>query len=200
MPILLNNLKNVYCWKITESINELSNNFNLKKSLTLKIEQLNSINKKRQFLSTLNILNFLNIDINDLFYEDSGRPRINSLKSISISHKIDTVAVAISNKKNVGVDIELFSPKILKAEKFIMSDTFTFNNENDKLNYLMKCWGAKESIFKIQKTKKSIFDKNFFQEIYIEDNYGLAIVDDLRYQLNFSRLDNYQLVKAILDE
>tara|TARA_B100001059_G_C17786217_1_gene557257 strand:+ start:880 stop:1086 length:207 start_codon:yes stop_codon:yes gene_type:complete len=68
------------------------------------------------------------------------------------------------------------------------------------MNYLIKCWGAKESIFKIQKTKKSIFDKNFFQEIYIEDNSGIAIVDDLRYQLKFSRLDNYQLVKAILDE
>lgn len=83
-------------------------------------------------------------------YTSKGKPYLDQGPHISISHSADKVAVIRSRKRQVGIDIQTISTKILKIEpKFIGEAERRFIPAIDKMDYLHIIWGAKESLYKI---------------------------------------------------
>ena len=105
----------------------------------LKIKQLQQ-KLKTDLLKTLGL--------NDLIATDeAGKPFLTDGRYISISHSGERVALVVSNRP-VGVDIQLFSPKILQVQaKFINKEDF-FHPEMDMQEQLHFLWTAKEALYK----------------------------------------------------
>lgn len=71
-----------------------------------------------------------------------GAPRVH----ISISHCADMVAVAVNPDKMIGVDIELWRPKLLKVK-----DRFLTADESRRIaspRELLQAWTVKEAVYK----------------------------------------------------
>lgn len=69
----------------------------------------------------------------------------------SISHCGDYAAAIVSTNRRVGIDVELFTPKIEKVMyKFLHADELAFveKQQGDHLPLLTLLWSAKESLFK----------------------------------------------------
>jgi len=84
-------------------------------------------------------------------YNSNGKPRlVNSQYSISISHTRNFVAVLLSEKEHIGIDLETIQPRIEKiARKFITPEEEKYIEADKKLIYQHVFWGTKEVLFKI---------------------------------------------------
>ncbi|MEZ4874366.1 MAG: 4-phosphopantetheinyl transferase [Flavobacteriaceae bacterium] len=112
----------------------------------------------------------------DLYYDDNGKPHLRDGKKISITHSYVFSAIIISDAE-VGIDIEMQRPKILKiAHKFTPIEEYrTLVNEEALIRKLTMVWGAKgKSLQKFCGTWVS-----FLQHIYVED-FEMSSTDYLR--------------------
>jgi 4'-phosphopantetheinyl transferase len=102
--------------------------------------------------------------------ELSGKPRLNvEHLEISISHSGKFAAVAVSEKKPVGLDIEKLSPKISRLYPKFMNDAEIkkLKGEND-LRQMQLVWSAKESLFKYY----GAGGLDFREHLHIDRIYG----------------------------
>ena len=68
---------------------------------------------------------------------------------ISISHTLNTVGIAVSEKFKLGLDIEVVRPKILNIKhKFLSVEELTFI-DTESIAELTKVWTAKEALYKV---------------------------------------------------
>jgi len=82
-------------------------------------------------------------------YDLKGKPFLNNQKGISISHSNEMVAIGISNETHFGIDIQYKTDKIFKIKsKFLSKKESKFLGKTDNMEFLIKIWSAKESIFK----------------------------------------------------
>ena len=167
-------------WEISETINELMTKVLLShKSIKLLNQKKLDIHKK-QFLAIRNILKQLSIDDQDIAYEQSGKPFIiGSQNNLSFSHS-GTYAAAILSDRDVGIDIEKMSDRMLKIKSKYLETELNYPFELTA-ETLLVYWNIKESIFKaIDKSgidfKKNILvppleiKKNKLKSWYIDDD------------------------------
>lgn len=146
------------------------------------IDKTSNIKLKRQRffvwkLLEIALLQSYGLNINNInFSVDKNGKWYCSECFFSLSHCDDAVAVAVS-KKPVGVDIENVNYNFNKgfAEKILTDNElkeYNTKNDKDKLLYLLKCWCAKESIFKAS-------DKDTFHpsEIEYKTNTKIDIIN-----------------------
>ncbi len=139
-------------WKITESVDDLL----LLKSLNAfedsEFKKISNTNRKRQWLSTRVLLNELCGSNQIIHHTESGVPFIESSKlKISISHTTNYVAVMLSEKFELGIDIEAINPRALKVKhKFLSEEELSaLLNGKNELEKICTAWSAKESLFKL---------------------------------------------------
>ena len=191
----------ILIWKITESLEELSNSIILEPLNQERVTSMKSTVHKCAFLSVRKLLQEINHTDSDLYYDQFGKPHLKNENFISITHSHQFSALIISNKK-VGIDIELQREKILSiANKFSLETL----NQNHKENYIKKLtviWGAKEAIFKI-KNETGISFKNHIQvnPFELEENKTIASLNfnslNEKFKIHFQEFENYTLVYAI---
>jgi len=98
----------------------------------------------------------------EIKYNKNGNPYIDIEHYISITHSNGLVGVIISNKKEIGIDIEIISPKILRtAHKFITDKELNLFKEVDKIKKTYLNWCCKETLFKIKEHGGFDFKENF---------------------------------------
>lgn len=139
-------------WKIIK--NEEFDNKKLSSVSKDKLKYLKKNIHKKQFLSSREILNLINVEDEDIMYDDKGKPYIvDDERKISFSHSGIYSAIAISNN-NIGLDIETKFDKIEKVISKFLSDKEMkmFSNRDEYI----KAWCTKESIYKILDKKKSM--------------------------------------------
>lgn len=90
------------------------------------------------------------IDAVKIAYTTTGKPFIAGHPQwhISISHAANLIAVYISEKKAVGIDIEQENTMILKARSHFINPREASDFPTLGLRQLHLIWGAKEAIFK----------------------------------------------------
>ena len=191
----------ILIWKITESLEELSNSIILEPLNQERVTSMKSTVHKCAFLSVRKLLQEINHTDSDLYYDQFGKPHLKNENFISITHSHQFSALIISNKK-VGIDIELQREKILSiANKFSLETL----NQNHKENYIKKLtviWGAKEAIFKI-KNETGISFKNHIQvnPFELTENKTIASLNfnslKEKFKIHFQEFENYTLVYAI---
>jgi len=116
-----------------------------------EIDKLNSIQyerRKREFLGVRNLVQQQFGKHEQIVYSETGKPMLKeSGYCISISHSGDYEVVFVHPTDEVGVDIQVVTPKILKILKRFANEREFAHAEGDVWRSLV-IWCAKEALFK----------------------------------------------------
>lgn len=159
----------VLIWKIEESFEYLSEGIQLTPHCRNRVEGMKSNIHRRGFMSVRHLLAEVGYTDFDLYYDEKGKPHLKDGKKISITHSFTFSAIIVSSVE-VGIDIEMQRPKILKiAQKFTPIEEYrTLANEEALIRKLTMVWGAKESLY------KSFAEKGVsFKEHIVVTNFDL---------------------------
>jgi len=153
-------------WKIEEPYEQLADGIVLTDHCQDRVDGMKSDLHRRGFMSVRHLLAEEGYVDHDLFYDEKGKPHLKDGKKISITHSFTFSAIILSDTE-VGIDIEMQRPKILKiAHKFTPVEEYrTLANDDAVMRKLTIVWGAKESLY------KSFAEKgvSFLQHIYVHD-------------------------------
>ena len=202
MPFLkdfiINNSTKIILWKII--IGELDDKHISKEEIgLLKIRK--EKNSREYFLAVRKLLKNEDSELT-IKYDLKGKPYLNKEKGISISHSNEIVAIGISNEIDFGIDIQYKTNKIFKIKnKFLSKNESKFLDKTNDIEFLIKLWSAKESIYKaIGKEGISfsndleidiINDKDLFRAgYYKKDNIKI------KFDLDFSFIEEYIICHA----
>lgn len=156
----------VLIWKIEESYETLNAGIELTDHCRNRVDGMKSDIHRRGFMSVRHLMAEAGYVDHDLFYDDKGKPHLTNGTHISITHSFTFSAIILSDIE-VGIDIEMQRPKILRiAHKFTPIQEYrTLANDDAVMRKLTMVWGAKESLY------KSFAEKgvSFLQHIYVED-------------------------------
>lgn len=187
--ITVSDTTKVLIWKIEESLEWLSNDIELTEHCNDRVSNMKSMIHQRGFMSVRHLLKAAGYTDFDLYYDSIGKPHLKDGKKISITHSFTFSGIIISDTE-VGIDIEMQRPKILKiAHKFTpVEEYLTLANEDARIRKLTMVWCAKESIYKSFATK----GVRFLNDIFVED-YRLEQLET-RASVNFKgRVEDYQV-------
>ena len=158
-------------WQITEQ-----EDFFLAKVPLSKVIQ--HPHKRKQHLAGRYLLAFLAPDfpIGEIAIADSKKPYLRDDKyHFSISHCGDYAAAILSKTKRVGIDIEIFDPKILRIQhKFLSNKELDFirQEKQNPLSLYTTLWCAKEAIYKWFSFGRVNFKENIQLSSFLFKNDG----------------------------
>lgn len=134
-------------WKIEETIDYYLSELSHKEWLEI-VENTISVNRKKTLLATRLLLKHLVGSEKHICYLESGKPYLSDRTwNISISHTKDYVAIVVNKERNLGLDIEQRTDKVLRVEeRFIGHGEYI--EESNKTLHLLLHWSAKEAAFK----------------------------------------------------
>ena len=154
----------------------------------MKYKQI--IDQKQQIISRY----FKNKYIKNWYINENKKPLSNDIY-FNISHSHDYVILAISNKYNIGIDIELKNDKREdRLKNFICNkEELDFIKENDDF---YKIWTSKESLLKCVGTGL-VNDLKKVNSLPIDD---MKEYDGKRYYSHYINYDNYSLSITIMSD
>ena len=128
--------------------------------------------------------------------DENGKPFLKDGRHISVSHSGEKVVLVVSNRP-VGVDIQLFSPKMLRIQsKFINEEDF-FLPDGDLQEQLHFLWTAKEALYKALGKKGISLKKDIIiKHISSDRKTGKGQIKNRLFNLFFLKEDNYYLAVA----
>ena len=141
----------IHIWKIEESESQLSEEITLTDKCRKRMLGMKSELHRRGFLSIRHLMAEEGYQDADMYYDDAGKPHLKDGKHISITHSNHFTAIIVSDRKEVGIDIEKQRDKILRiAHKFTPIEEYrTIANTDALIRKLTVVWGCKESLYKI---------------------------------------------------
>lgn len=192
----------VFVWKITETVDVLSD-VHLSKNSLNRLNLMKSIPHQKGFLSIRHLLAHINLSDDDLFYNEFGKPILKNGQHISITHSYDFSAIVISNS-SVGIDIEKNREKITVIKhRFTDLEQHQLSTE-DYIKQLTFIWGAKESMFKIHPCGGMSFKNDLIIHKFTSSNAkGFINTPEMKQDCNiyFHQLENYSLaIASIINE
>ena len=136
-------------WKIDETAKDMA--ALLENDYTSEYEVFSLENRRKEFLAARLLLKILINKEERILYTTEGKPYLaNNQFQLSISHTKGYVAVIVHPNQPVGIDIEHKSPRVLNIKhRFLSDEELSHVSVDDEVNYLLTCWSAKESMFKI---------------------------------------------------
>lgn len=196
-------------------IKECLSDVEILKSEEIKMENTRILFCLRKGIIRIILSSFLNVNPNEIKYNYSvyGKPFISHDDykdfNFNISHSKEYLFVGISNKGEIGVDVEkinvrlsypLLAESVFSPDELLLYDSY---NESDKLWSFYKAWVQKEAISKALGIGISIGFNKF--SVNIDPNLSYE-----QYKLNFDTLtysikmnvksdDNYFLATALLN-
>ena len=202
--ILLPNNTSVYLWKINEEISDLKQHLLLTEISTNRLAKMKSESHIKGFLAVRKLLNTIDYTDSDLYYDSFGKPLLKNGKNISISHSHEFACIIIGDK-NVGIDIELKSEKILKNISLLFNEDFILNTKENKENAITLTtfgWAIKEALFKlIPENDVSFKDNILIQPFQLNENSCIANVEinnkKTTYTIHLETIENYVLAYVI---
>lgn len=196
-------------WEITESLDELLDMIIFKKEDYKIFKTFKNKSRQKHWLSyRLAIRKIIGEDKDlEFYYDNHGKLHIaNHDYKLSVSHSGSYSAVIVSNKHEVGIDMEKITARIEGVkDKFLASFEQKRLPEENRQKYLTAFWSAKESLFKLYGKKELTLGKNIFID-FIDINSRGAMVGKIKvpkfeknYHINYRVFRNYMLVYAIDD-
>ena len=173
-------------WKLSEKEIQLNNLVNLSLSSKSRLDLIKSSSQRKQFLGIQNLLSLHNINNEELFYDDNGKPHLLNNKFISISHSFDYCGVIVSDVK-VGIDIEKFRSKILNISKKFVSESDLALIKVSSVENITKVWSIKEAVYKAFGHNKIDFKKNIIiKSVNKEFNKATVLIFNNEISENYS--------------
>lgn len=197
-------------WKIEENLEQLLGclfkfGVNENSHDIINLKNFSNERRKSEWIATRVLVNEILNENTHITYDTLGKPHLyNRELNISISHSHGMVAVLLSKKKEVGIDIELLSDKIARiALKFLNIEESKGIEEKNKIRHLYLHWCAKEALYKIYGKKELSFAKNIhILPFNVNDNgtfKGVINTPEIKqeYILNYQHIDNYVMVWSV---
>ncbi len=197
-------------WKIEESAEELYAQLQLDEREQAYLDKLKHDKRYLHWLGTRVLLRkMINTpDYIDCQVDEHGKPYlVNFPHHISLSHSYDYAAVMISEKKLVGIDIELIKNKIERiANKFMSEEELDFIDPKFPIEHLYVCWCAKEAVYKLQGRSTISFKDHIrllpfsYQESGSLQAELVAHGINWPFEIHFQKFENYMLAYVSTEE
>ena len=185
-------------WKVM--IGELNTKeLNSDEKKLLKLKKNNIL--REQFLATRKLLTLENSDYK-ITYDINGKPLLNSIYNISISHSHEIAAIVISDNSKIGLDVQLKESKIFNIQNKFLNKSEKLNIGDDPtVDILTMVWTSKESIYKAIGLKGISFSENIKIDKVIEkDKTGIGYytngTEKVKFDLKFFYIDEYTICYA----
>ena len=202
MPFLkefiINDKTKIKLWKVM--MGELNTKeLNSDEKNLLKLKKSNIL--REQFLAIRKLLALENSDYK-ITYDINGKPLLNSIYNISISHSHEIAAVAISDNSKIGLDVQLKESKIFNIQnKFLNKSEKSNIGDDPTVDILTMVWTSKESIYKAIGLKGISFSENIKIDKVIEkDKIGIGYyingIEKVKFDLKFFYVDEYTICYA----
>ena len=149
----------ILIWHIEEPLEQLKKDLKLSKTDEIKLQKRKILSHQKEFLASRRLLLEAGIPTHSLSHDPNGIPRPESGQQLSISHTKNLAGIALGTKP-LGIDIEVFRPKIRRiATRFLHADE-TFVLKGDQvIEKLTLIWTAKEALYKALNQKGIIFSE-----------------------------------------
>lgn len=153
-------------WHTTETAEELRAMLPAENALyDDELQALKSSSRKLEYLATRVLLHTLCREEKIIGHQPSGKPFLTDGSfRISISHTHGYAAIAIHPNREVGIDIEYQSGRVMNiTERFLSEEELTAlpSHPENKRIYALLCWSAKETAFKVLGAEEVDFRKHF---------------------------------------
>lgn len=136
-------------WKIEEEPGFFSSNIDFSEYDLMEYESIKHPFKKMQWLASRFLLKKMSNEnrLLLLYKNENGKPFFdNANYHFSITHSHSYVAVILSKERNVSIDLEKITEKVLKVKhKFLHPLDF---EQSENLENLTQIWSAKETLYK----------------------------------------------------
>lgn len=191
-------------WKNTESLEELSQQVELKDICALRLNGMKSELHKKGFLGVRMLLKEIGYSDFDLYYGTDGKPHLKDGMHISITHSYAFSAIIISSRE-IGIDMEMQREKIITiANKFIEPE-FAYLDPLHLSLYMQKLmviWGVKEAVYKMMSRSGLSFKQNIYVFPFeLDTKAGTASVKfediDETFPFYFEEIENFILVYCL---
>jgi 4'-phosphopantetheinyl transferase len=204
-------------WRMDEEPDEMLKTGIISSKDAERVHSFQSSARRKEWICTRLLLAGLMPAMNlSIEYDDKGKPHLrNSISDkevqqfhISVSHTKNYVAVIVSEKYPVAIDIELLHPRIEKiAYKFISDEEMKYLPADNPLQQYYLIWSAKECLFKMHGRGEMLFKEHLFVhpfEFSPDKGEMTATIrkDNLlkTYSLNYQFYDELLLVYSLAKE
>jgi len=198
----LDSYSEIAIWRVTESNEELEQLITPDQLVAL--EKYKNPKRRKEKLAARVLLNKLLGSEALIFYDKHGKPNLAfSPYNISISHSGEYVAMALSLKNNVGVDIQYMTDKIYRVvPRFLNNDEYQNIHPSYPEESLHIHWCAKEALYKIHGEGNVNFANDLRVKPFRLKEKGKIKAEivspktlDKEFELNYSAMeDDYMLV------
>lgn len=193
-------------WRVEEDADDLLGRLQLNDREREVLASLNKGKRTLHWLATRVLLRYM-LDTPgyiDCPSDENGKPYLaNFPQKISLTHSFDYVAVMMSEVGEVGIDLELVSPKILRiAHKFMKEQELAFMQdleEESRVDHLYACWCAKEAVYKLQGNRGVSFKDNMTIQPFQFQHQGVLQLEletdagQQEYSVYYERFQDYML-------
>lgn len=147
-------------WALTETIAQLRHLSDSFPHLVIP-DAITHEKRQREWLASrllaYQVLQNFTLTTSELLNDINGKPYFtNNHYRVSLSHTQSQVSVLISDKYEVGIDIETIQPKVLRVKNRFLS-LEEKQHIGDDLYKLIIAWSAKEALYKLYGKKNIIF-------------------------------------------
>jgi len=191
----------IVVWRISEEEQELKEGLELSSHSQTRLSQMKSASQRSAFLAVRQLIQLLGYSDHQLSYNENGKPFLEGVESVSISHTTQYAAVAVGYNCHMGVDIERHREQIERiAPKFCGPGAVReLTDRTERIEKLTAIWGAKEAVYKIVDRP----GLSFRQDIRIDDfvmlsKHSSAWTDTERFHFSFDSFDHHTLVYAYM--
>ena len=129
--------------------------------------------RKREYLTARLLVQHEYGTTTQITYNEVGKPSLSNGVRISLSHSRGFLGVLFSDKREVGLDIQVHSPKISRiAKKFVSVLEYKFIPAASNEDYYHVLWCAKEALFKWYALGGLQFDQELIVKPFILEECG----------------------------
>lgn len=182
-------------WKIDETKEELYSLLSprTKEFANQQLTKIKSNKRTLEWLSTRLIIRHLTNDDKIVKHTSQGQPYLSDKSyHISISHSDQYAVVLLHKNRKVGVDIESFSPRILRVEDRFISEG-EYIDPNNRLLHLILHWCTKETLYKLMNSTKIIFKDHLHIHPFQLSNKGIIKASESLTEFNEEYNINYEV-------
>ena len=177
-------------WHIEESLEELQKNIKLTVADELKLHKRKSLVHQKGLLASRKLLLEAGISPVGLRHDLNGVPELESGQQLSISHTKTVAGIALGTQP-IGIDLEIFRPKIERIATRFLHDQESFALQGKgTIEKLTLIWTAKEALYKALKKKGIIFSEQLIVAPFEwgdPQGHAKVLISDktLNFSLNF---------------
>jgi phosphopantetheinyl transferase len=149
----------ILIWHIEEPLEVLKKNLKLSKSDEIRFQNRRIVSHQKQFMASRRLLMEAGLSPQTLYHDPYGIPLLESGQQLSISHTKNLAGIALGTKP-LGIDLEIFRPKIERIATRFLHDQESFALQGKgTIEKLTLIWTAKEALYKALKKKGIIFSE-----------------------------------------